>query len=102
MKGDKVVRWELLTGNRSFTPRGSLIIEFTESDPAMIFKTPRRHSGQLQVQNVRKGTSEVMEVRIEGCSPGAAIVLPTARCGGSTRRTTKRRARCCSRSSPIS
>jgi hypothetical protein len=59
------VRWEETADNRACTPKGPLLIEFTDSDPKMIFKTPRRQSGhQLRVQNVRKGTEEVINVRV--------------------------------------
>jgi hypothetical protein len=57
------VRWEETVGNRACSPKGSLVIEFADSDPKMIFKSPRRQSGQLlRVQNVRKGTEEVINV----------------------------------------
>lgn len=57
-----MVRWEETAANRTCTPRAPLLIEFTDSNPKMFFKKPRRQSEQmLGVQNVRKGTNEVID-----------------------------------------
>lgn len=94
--GGDLVRWEEVSGNRSCAPKGSLLIEFTDSDPRMLFKAPRRHSAHLlRVQNVRKGTEEVFNVLPPPRRNGAATALPTDKCGVNTSSRTKKKDPCC-------
>ncbi len=69
----------------------------------MIFKTPRRQSHQqLRVQNVRKGTEEVINVGLGLCRNGAVIAHRIAICGVSMSSRMRRRVPYCLRSLPIS
>lgn len=59
-----LVRWELIGPNRTFAPRGPLMVSFADSESTLFCRALRRRvsSQGIGISNVRKGTEDVINV----------------------------------------